>query len=97
MLWKWEWKNDGYSFDDFVATFDDEEEHKCIRTCVHGSELVVVEFHHLHKGKVVARTSPFTVFNGAMILPPQVVASWCETLGINTEEYGLDEVVVAQR
>jgi hypothetical protein len=66
---------------------------KCTQTPISGTK-IIVHFEHVVNGKVVARTSPFTVFDPARVLPPQFVAAWCETLGLDTDDYGLDETMI---
>jgi hypothetical protein len=92
MPW-WRWTGGGMSFADFwrqVQAEPNSAEYQCAQVPVDGVKLLV-SFRRVINGGTVARTSSFTVFDPNHILPPQFVASWCEALGLDTDDYGVDE------
>lgn len=83
------------SFNDFLRQMNAEPnaaELRCVQKPISGTK-IGVRFEHVVNGKIVARTMPCVVFDPANVLPPQFVATWCETLGLDTDHYGLDETL----
>ncbi len=87
----WEWDGPGFSFNEFVdslAKLPNAADYVCDQKPAGGISLGVM-FRKLTNGKQAARTGPYLVYDPDRTLPAQVVASWCDTLGLDTDAYGL--------